>query len=77
MEQLQNFRSAMRLDPVKVPEELKPKPPGTTLGPEKIKVLNLDKYPKYEYSETLLGDVRPVSPFGPRKLWASPEITES
>ena len=76
LEQLQHFRKTLRLDAVKKPDDLKTTAAGTTLGPPKVKVVDLDKYPDYEFSASLIGNVRPLQPFGPRKLWATPEVVK-
>lgn len=74
LEQLQMFRKAMRLDKVERPNDLQPVAAGTSLGGQKVKVVDQDQYPDYEYSATLNGNVRPAQPLGPRKLWATPDV---
>lgn len=64
----------MRYDPIVVPEEHKPAAPGTEIGKTTIKIIDLDKYPEYEFSEALIGNARPLQPFGQRSLWATPEV---
>jgi len=50
---------------------------GTTLGGHTVAVIDEDKFPKYTFSKTLLGNVRPVQPLGTRSLWSTPSTTPS
>lgn len=71
LEQLERIRKTLKLDIAKPPKDLT-KTPGTTLGSHSIPIIDKDKFPNYEYSQTLMGDVRPVQPLGKRKLWTTP-----
>jgi carbonic anhydrase len=67
LKQLEKFRKAFNLD-VK-------KPPGSKtekMGVHDIQVIDKNKYPSYQFSETLMGDVRPLQPMDNRKLWTTP-----
>jgi carbonic anhydrase len=72
LQQLEKLRKTLGLDILKPPAGTTKKAAGTKLGDHTIKVIDKDKYPEYEYSKTLMGNVRPVQPFGTRKLWTTP-----
>jgi carbonic anhydrase len=74
MEQLQLLRRKIHLDPSVLPKHMQPAPAGTERGKTNIRVVDLDEYPEYEFSKTLLGNARPVQDMGTRTLWATPEV---
>lgn len=67
LEQLEKFRAAFKLDVKKPPDAKKEQ-----MGVHDIQVIDKNKYPDYQYSEKLMGDVRPLQPMDNRKLWTTP-----
>ena len=68
LEQIEKIRKDFKLDVLK-PDAAADE---QQLGVHDIKVINKDMYPNYEFSEKLMGDVRPLQEFGVRKLWSTP-----
>jgi len=77
LEQIEQLRKKLNLDVVKPPAKASKKSRGTTLGGHTVAVIDEDKFPKYTFSKTLLGNVRPVQPLGTRSLWSTPSTTPS
>jgi len=73
MEQLERIRAALQLD-YKAPPVINEAEYTKleTEGGHTIQVQDLDTYPPYAYSKTLMGDARPLQPLGKRKLWGTP-----
>jgi len=70
LQQLEKLRETLRLD-IKKPEPIDASQ-DATLGSHEIQILDKDQYPDYEFSKTLMGNVRPLQDLGDRKLWATP-----